>query len=129
MPSENKQLKILLIDDDRFLLDMYSLKFKKSGLEIDVSANSQTALEKLKSGSSYDIILLDIIMPGMDGLDFLKVMREEKMATDSTIIMLTNQADDFEKAKSLGVDGYIIKATTIPSEVVEQVLTIYKNKK
>jgi CheY-like chemotaxis protein len=124
-----KPLKILLIDDDRFLLDMYSLKFKKSGLEVDTSSNSLNALEKLRSEGKYDIVLLDIIMPGMDGLELLKNIRSEKILPESTFIMLTNQADDFEKAKEYNVDGYIIKATTIPSEVVEQVLTIYKNKK
>ena len=67
-------------------------------------------------------------MPGMDGLELLKIIKQENLAPDSVIIMLTNQADDFEKAKALGVDGYIIKATTIPSEVVDQVLTIYRNK-
>ncbi|HEY4505357.1 MAG TPA: response regulator [Candidatus Paceibacterota bacterium] len=128
MPEEMKKLKILLIDDDRFLLDMYSLKFKKSGLDIDVVASSQTALEKLRAGGSYDIIILDIIMPGMDGLEFLKKVREEKILPNAVVIMLTNQADDFEKAKSLGIDGYIIKATTIPSEVVDQVVLVYKNK-
>ena len=127
--TEDKQLKILLIDDDKFLLDMYSLKFKKSGLEIDISVNSQAALDKLKGGNSYDIILLDIIMPTMDGLELLKIIRDEKLAKDTTIIMLTNQADDFEKAKYLGADGYIIKATTIPSEVVEQVISIHNKKK
>jgi two-component system alkaline phosphatase synthesis response regulator PhoP len=126
--AEEKKLKILLTDDDRFLLDMYSLKFKKAGLEIDVSSSSQVALDKIKSNDDYDIILLDIIMPGMDGVELLKKVREEKIAKNSTIIMLTNQADDFEKAKTLKVDGFIVKATTIPSEVVEQVLNIYKNK-
>ncbi len=122
-------LKILLIDDDRFLLDMYSLKFKKSNLDVDTSSTAQAALGKIKDDDKYDIILLDIIMPGMDGLEFLKNLREQKLAMKATIIMLTNQADDFEKAKAFDVDGYIIKATTIPSEVVEQVLAIYKNKK
>jgi CheY-like chemotaxis protein len=65
----------------------------------------------------------------MDGLELLKAIRDQKLQPKSVIIMLTNQADDEEKAKALGVDGYIIKATTIPSEVVEKVLTIYKNKK
>lgn len=125
--SDNPQIKILLIDDDKFLLDMYSMKFKKSGLEIDTSSNSLSALEKIRS-NVYNIILMDIIMPGMDGLELLKKIREEKLLPDSTIIMLTNQADDFDKAKTLGVDGYIIKATTIPSEVVDQVLSVYKNK-
>ncbi len=126
MTDENK-LKILLIDDDKFLLDMYLLKFKRSGLEIDTSANSLAALEKIRQ-NTYDIILLDIIMPGMDGLELLKVVRDEKLAPTATVIMLTNQADDYQKAKELGCDGYIIKATTIPSEVVEQVLSIYKTK-
>ncbi len=125
--SDNPQIKILLIDDDKFLLDMYSMKFKKSGLEIDTSSNSLSALEKIRS-NVYNIILMDIIMPGMDGLELLKKIREEKLLPESTIIMLTNQADDFDKAKVLGVDGYIIKATTIPSEVVDQVLSVYKNK-
>lgn len=129
MTKEVSQLKILLIDDDKFLLDMYSLKFKKSGLEIDTSSSSLGALEKLRGGGEYDIVLLDIIMPGMDGLELLKNIRSEGILPKATIIMLTNQADDVEKAKSFGVDGYIIKATTIPSEVVEKVLQIYKDKK
>lgn len=127
--SEKKQTKILLVDDDKFLLDMYSLKFKKSGLDIDVSSTTEGAYEKLKSGETYDIILLDIIMPGMDGIELLGKIKEEKLATKSVVVMLTNQADDYDKAKSLGVDGYIIKASTIPSEVVEKVLDIYKDKK
>ncbi len=128
MPEELKKLKILLIDDDRFLLDMYSLKFKKSGLDIDVLSSSQGALDKLRAGTTYDIIVLDVIMPGIDGLELLKIIRGENILPGAVVIMLTNQADAFEKAKSFDVDGYIIKATTIPSEVVEQVLTIYKNR-
>jgi len=124
----NKTLKILIIDDDRFLLDMYLLKFKKSGLDTDSSSSGSAALEKIKEKNDYDIILLDIIMPGMDGLDLLKIIRNEKLIPKAVVIMLTNQADDFQKAKDLGVDGYIIKATTIPSEVVDQVLQIYKVK-
>lgn len=129
MEADKKNLKILLVDDDRFLLDMYILKFKKSGLDIDTASNGAAALEKIRSGIDYDIILSDIIMPSMDGLELLKTIRTEKILPDATFIMLTNQADDYDKAKALGVDGYIIKATTIPSEVVEKVLTIYKNKK
>lgn len=126
--ADDQQIKILLIDDDRFLLDMYLLKFKKSGIAIDTSSSSTGALEKMRGDSSYNIVLMDIIMPGMDGLELLKTMRDEKLLPNATVVMLTNQADDYEKAKALGVDGYIVKATTIPSEVVEQVLAIYKNK-
>ncbi|MSU45173.1 MAG: response regulator [Candidatus Zambryskibacteria bacterium] len=128
MTQENKTLKIIIVDDDKFLLDMYSMKFKKSGLEITTAFNGVSALEKLRSIGNFDIILLDIIMPSMDGLELLKIIRDEKLVPNAVIIMLTNQADDFEKVKSYNIDGYIIKATTIPSEVVGQVLLVYKNK-
>ena len=126
--ENDKQLKILLIDDDRFLLDMYLLKFKKSGFEIDTSSSTANALEKLRDGNKYDIILLDIIMPNIDGLGLLKIIRTEKLVPDAVIIMLTNQADDLEKAKTFGVDDYIIKATMIPSEVVSKVTDVYNAK-
>lgn len=129
MNAENKNINILLIDDDRFLLDMYSLKFKSSGFNVDTASGSQLALDKFRSGNKPDIVLLDIIMPNMDGLELLKVVREEKLIQDSVVIMLTNQPDEFEKAKALGVNGYIVKATTIPSLVVSQVLEIYKKQK
>jgi CheY-like chemotaxis protein len=124
----DKKINVLLVDDDKFLLDMYSLKFKKSGIEITTCSSSSNALETIKNQDNFDVILLDIIMPGMDGLELLKRIRDENLAKDSKIVMLTNQADDYDKAKALGVDGYIIKATTIPSEVVDQVISIYKQK-
>lgn len=124
----DKKMKVLLVDDDRFLLDMYSLKFKKSDIDIETCSSSSGALETLRNDSTFDVILLDIIMPGMDGLELLKKIRDENLANKAKVVMLTNQADDYEKAKALGVDGYIIKATTIPSEVVDQVVTIYKQK-
>jgi two-component system alkaline phosphatase synthesis response regulator PhoP len=127
--TEEKKPKVLLVDDDKFLLDIYALKFKASGIEIITYSSSKEAMEKLQSGEKFDIIILDIIMPGIDGMEILKNIRQEKLCEGSAIIMLTNQADEVDKAKILGVDGYIIKATTIPSEVVETVLNIYKNKK
>lgn len=120
---------IFLIDDDRFLLDMYSVKFQKSGLHVDVATGSSVALQKLREGYSPHIILLDIIMPTMDGLALLEVIRAEKLAPHATIIMLTNQADDEEKAEKFAIDGFIVKAMTIPSEVVTKVLDIYNNHK
>lgn len=128
MAEENKKINILLVDDDRFLLDMYSIKFKANDYEIETASGSVLALSKLREGKCPDIILLDIIMPTMDGMELLKVIRDEKLCPSSTIIMLTNQPDEIEKAEALGVDGYIIKATSIPSEVVEQVTKIYSHK-
>ncbi|MES2436577.1 MAG: response regulator [Patescibacteria group bacterium] len=128
---DTQQPKILLIDDDSYLINMYALKFGKSGFDVSSALSSQEALKKLQDGYHPDIILLDIIMPAMDGLELLSEIRKQKLAESTTIIMLTNQSDtsDIEKAKSLGVSGYIVKATTIPSEVISNVQEIYKNHK
>lgn len=117
---------IFLIDDDRFLLDMYSVKFQKSGLHVDVATGSNAALQKLREGYAPDIILLDIIMPTMDGIELLGIIRSEKLAPNATVVMLTNQADDEDRAENFGIDGFIVKAMTIPSEVVTMVLDLYK---
>ena len=131
MAENTLQRKVLLIDDDQFLLDMYAIKFNKAGYDVKTSQSTQTALSLIQQGYVPDVILSDIVMPGMDGLDLVNALREGKMASTSTIIMLTNQGspDDIGRAKKLGVDGYIVKATTIPSEVLEQVEKICSNKK
>lgn len=121
-----KKYSVLLVDDDKFLLDMYRKKFDQSGLTVDVSVGSQEALTKLREGAKPDILILDIIMPNMDGLELLETIRKEKLCPDSIVIMLTNESDrdKIEKAKSLGIKGYIVKATSIPSEVVDEAIKI-----
>lgn len=124
---ENVKPKILIIDDDKFLLNMYCLKFNKNNFQVDSATSGEEALTKIKNGFLPDIILLDIVMPGMDGFETLNNLRKNKIAPNAFVIMLTNQGQlsDIEKAKSFGIAGYIIKATTIPSEVVEEVTRIY----
>ncbi len=125
--AENTK-KILIVDDDTFLLNMYSLKFSKNNYEVTTCQNGNDALKKLQEGFTPDIVLLDVIMPGIDGLELLHQIREQKLVTNATIVMLTNQSDtaDIEKAKSLNVNGYIVKATTIPSEVITEVTRIHQ---
>ncbi len=124
-------LKVMLIDDDTFLLEMYALKFKKNNFEVEAVTSAEECISKLKGGSQPDIILMDIIMPKMDGLELLKVVQTEKLIPKATKIMLTNQGQqsDVDKADSIGCDGYIIKALFTPSEVVEQVKKIHAAKK
>jgi two-component system alkaline phosphatase synthesis response regulator PhoP len=107
---------------------MYSLKFKKSGCDVEIAFGGEEALKKIRGGYAPDIVLLDIIMPAMDGIEILKKIRDEKLLLSSTIVMLTNQADDQSKVESLGIDGFIVKAMNIPSEVVTKVLDIYNKK-
>lgn len=121
-----KKYSVLLVDDDKFLLEMYRKKFEPSVEKVDVAVGPQDALDKLKNGANPDVLVLDIIMPGMDGLELLEQIRKEKLVPDAVVVMLTNEGsgDRIEKAKSLGIKGYIVKATSIPSEVVEEVIKI-----
>lgn len=128
--NEEKKYKVLLVDDDKFLLDMYATKFKNLGHDVSVAVGSNEALEKLRAGDLPEILILDIIMPAMDGLELLEMIRKENLIPNTSVVMLTNETDPvkIEKAKSLGVAGYIVKATTIPSEVVSEVISIVSKK-
>ncbi|MEK7530871.1 MAG: response regulator [Patescibacteria group bacterium] len=119
-----KPQSVLIIDDDGFLLDMYAMKFKGCGMDVDAVSDPALALDKLRKGTEYSMILVDIIMPGMTGFEFLEAMRKEGLGKKSTIVVLSNQGQDadIEKAKSLGAKGYIIKASAIPSEVCERAI-------
>ncbi|MDO8492236.1 MAG: response regulator [bacterium] len=122
--------KILLVDDDKFLLDMYTVKFKEASFDITPAFSGEEALEKLKGGLVPDIILFDLIMPGLSGMEFLEEVIKNKYAEHAALVVLSNQGQktDIEEAKRLGVDGYIVKANTIPSEVLDQVVEILKRK-
>mgnify|MGYP001610403055 CR=1 FL=1 len=118
--------KIYLVDDDRFLLDLYAVKFRDAGHEVSVFGSGDDLLSALKkSGSnSPDVILLDLIMPGIGGFETLETIRKENLAKGTKIIILSNQGQDsdIERAKQLSADGYIIKASAIPSEVLAETL-------
>jgi len=126
--GENTIRKVLIVDDDEFLLNMYILKFKNKGMTPIAAKTGREALDKLRSeGEDIDCILLDIIMPDMNGLDVLETIKHEGLDHNKTVIMLTNQgsSEEIGRAQDLGVNGYIVKATSIPSEVVDQVIEIH----
>ncbi len=120
--------KILIIDDDNFLLDMYALKFSKSNFDVTTAAGPEFALEKLRSGFIPNVILLDIVMPIMDGFELMEKMKEEELASTSIRIILSNrgQPSDVARGEALGAAGYIVKASSTPSEVIQKVQTIIK---
>jgi len=127
----NEKKKILIIDDDKFLLNMYSMKFDKNGFEVKVAPGGVDAIEILRNGYQPEILLMDLIMPVMDGFSMYETIKKDNLAPNALAIMLTNQGlvSDINRAKELGVHGYIVKATTIPSEVVEEVIEIYQKSK
>lgn len=124
-------IKVLLIDDDTFLLDMYALKLKRFGAEPVAAAGVEEALAKLADGYAPDIVLCDIIMPKLDGFDFLREMRAKNYVPNATVIVLSNQGQetDQEQAAEFKVDDYIIKALLTPSEVVARVATTHFKKR
>ena len=126
---ENGKFKILIIDDDNFLLDMYARKFKENDFDADTAFGSTEALSKLKNGARYDVILTDIVMPQMDGFELLEKIKKDKLVENVKIIILSNlgQQSDIEKGEKLGASGYIVKANSTPSEVVEKVEGIINN--
>lgn len=118
--------KILIIDDDEFLLDMYSLKFKEEGFDVEVAMGGLEALEKIKNGLEPNIILVDLVMPNMDGFEFIKELKGKALAKKSKVVILTNlgQKEDVEKGIRLGADDYIVKAYFTPSEIMKKIKNI-----
>lgn len=118
--------KIVIIDDDKFLLDMYVIKFKKAGYAVLSFASAQEALDKLKDEPHVDVVIFDIIMPGMDGWTFAEEYRNKNLHPEAKFVILSNQSqqDDMNKAKELNVDLFIVKALKTPTEVVNEINTI-----
>ncbi len=121
-------MKILLVDDDEFLRDMYTTKFISCGYEVDVADGSAGVLAKLQRGASYELIILDMVMPGTSGVELLRIIKDKFPNQTKCCIFLSNQGqeEDIREAKEAGAIGYIIKAESIPSEVVESVEAIMK---
>lgn len=123
--------KIMLVDDDKFLVEMYSLKFRTAGYTVQAYVNAKDALDALRSGFAPNAVVFDILMPEMEGFSFLEKIHGDKLAQGAVLVALTNQANDFEKkrAEELGCDRYIVKASMIPSEVVQAVEEEIRKKK
>lgn len=123
-------MNILIIDDDKFLLDMYSLKFNELGFQVSTATDGEEALEKVTNGLHPDIFLIDILMPKLDGFQFIAKLKEKNLPPETILIILSNmgQQADIDQGLALGVDGYIVKATATPSEVVSKTVDIANSK-
>lgn len=129
MEGDNKR-KILIVDDDGFLLDMYAFKFSQNNFEVYTATDGSQAIQKLESGFSPDVLLIDLVMPVMDGFEALDQINVKSLAPNATKIILSNksQQQDIDKGNELGVAGYIVKASSTPGEVIDQVLDILEKK-
>lgn len=124
--ENRKQYTLFLVDDDPFLLSMYSTKFKAEGFMVETVTDGPLLLSKIKEGPAPDLILLDMILPSMSGIEILQKIRQDGLVPQTKIVILSNQNDtaDVEKIQELGADGYLVKASMIPSEVVAEVKKI-----
>lgn len=120
-------VQVMIVDDDFFILNMYKIKFEHAGFKITTAANGQEALDIARSGYVPDVLLIDIIMPVMGGVEFLQLIRAEKLFEQVPVIVLSNQSQssDISEAMKLGVKSYIVKATTVPSEIVEEIKNMF----
>lgn len=130
MDEQQKKYKIMMVDDDKFLLEMYAKKFSNSGFSVNTATSGEEALDLIRDGEEMDILAFDMIMPQIDGMELLTAIQKENLIPTVTKIVLSNQGqkEDIDNAKELGVDGYIVKALHTPSEVVAEVITIHEGK-
>lgn len=127
---DREKKKILIVDDDSFLLDMYALKFSQNNFEVYTAPGGLQAIEKLKGGLLPDIMLMDIIMPEMNGFEMLEEINKENLCPNCLKIVLSNKSEqsDIDEGNRLGVAGYIVKANSTPAEVIDQVKSILEKK-
>ncbi len=116
--------KILVVEDDQLLLDLCCKKLQKEGFDVDIAIDGNTALEKIISNKP-DLILLDLVLPGIDGFEILKKIREDSddKIKKIPVIILSNlgQESDIEKGKKLGATDYFIKASVTMDEIARKV--------
>jgi CheY-like chemotaxis protein len=118
--------KILLVEDDPMVVRMYSRKFKIDGFKVALAFNGENGLEELKK-ERPDIILSDIMMPKMSGLEMLQIIKADPQYKDLPVVMLTNLGDrpeDVEKCKELGAEDYWVKANMQLEEIAVKIKTI-----
>jgi CheY-like chemotaxis protein len=118
---------ILLVEDDSFVADIYQTKIAKEGFEVVSADNGLEAIKKLKS-IIPDLILLDIVMPYMDGIEVLRKIKAEERWKNIPVILLTNlsEKEKIEEALKMGANDYLIKSHFTPSEVIGKVNTVLK---
>lgn len=126
MPKKEKpKVKILLVEDDPFLLSMYSAKLELEGFNVVSACDGEEGYQKGIS-ERPDLILLDLMLPKMNGFEVLEKIKADPKAKYTPVIMLTNlnQKDDIDRGLKLGAADFLIKAHYMPSEVVAKIKQI-----
>lgn len=120
--------RILIVEDDNFVAEVYSTKLKEMNCEVTLVQNGKDGLAALEAGK-FDLILLDILMPVMGGIEMLEVMKKNENWKNIPVILLTNvgEKESIEKVRDLGVKSYLIKSHFTPAEVIEKIEAVFQN--
>lgn len=120
---------ILLVEDDAALIDMYTVRIKEEGLPLLVASDGLTGLALAKEHKPA-AILLDVMLPKMDGFAVLQELKKEPSTASIPVLLLTNLAQhgDMEKGKQLGAEDYVIKSSLTPGQVVEKIKSLLKGR-
>ncbi len=122
---DNSQKKILIVEDDQFLREFYQELLQAEGYVVDVAAEGETGLNKIRAGG-YDLVLLDIMLPKRDGLGILRELRiSPPKIPNGQIVVLTNLGQDviIRQCFDLGAHGYLIKSAMNPDQVLNEIHT------
>lgn len=122
---ETRDFTILIVEDDKFLVDIFATRLKSAGYNVLVANDGESGL-KIATEHLPHLILLDVIMPVMDGYEVLAKLKQQDMTKDIPVILLTNlgHEEDVEKGLKSGAVGYMIKAHYTPTEVLNKVKEI-----
>jgi CheY-like chemotaxis protein len=117
--------KILIVEDDNFVAEVYSTKLLEMGHEVLIAQNGEEGI--IQAGSNKpDLILLDIIMPVMGGIEMLEELKKNESLKNIPVILLTNvgEKESIQRVRDLGVQDYLIKSHFTPAEVIEKIETV-----
>jgi len=128
--ADSNKSKVLMIEDDPVLQRMYISKLTEGGYEVDLARDGAEGLHKALN-TDPDLVLLDLMLPKVDGLQILAEMRKNPKTRKTPVIVLSNlaQADDATKALQLGADDYVVKLNTPPSSVLKKVQMLLSQRK
>lgn len=124
--NETTKGKILFVDDDEFFLNLYSQKALRYHVEMRVAKTASEALDKLSGNFVPDVLMIDLDMPILNGFELIDEIRKRQLAPKAHIVILTNKNEPYyiEKAKKYKISSYIVKATRVPSEVMNEVMLL-----
>lgn len=114
--------KLILVEDDPFLLSILAEKIKKAGFEVETATDGEDGFDKIKS-SNFDLILLDMVLPKKDGFKILEELRNDERKKDIPVIVLSNLYDknNMDKAMLLGARDYVVKAYNTPEDIISKI--------